>query len=104
MRNEYGFTSRLVKYWFMFFVIAISLLVGVCSLLRTFIEVNSRPMQASDANEDRVGTAAVDPDELGFDVAEGERRDEAATASSSLKLRLSLTRSDKLLTAKKREA
>ena len=71
------------------------------------MEESSRPMQASDANEDRVGTTDDDPDddELGFEAAaatEGERRAEAAaTASSSLKLRLSLTRSDKLLTKKK---
>ena len=45
---------------------------------------------ASEANEDSVGTTLL---------VVGERRDEAARmASSSLRLRLSLTRSDKLLT------
>jgi hypothetical protein len=55
---------------------------------------------ASEAKVDNVGTDANVDDVVGKDVGAGERREDAATASSSLKLRLSLTRSDKLLTKK----
>ena len=86
----------------MFLVIAISFPVGGCSLLRTRAAGSSFPM-TSEAKEDRVGT--VDPaSSFEMEAAAGaafERRDEAATASISLKLRLSLTRSDKLLTVNK---
>ena len=60
--------------------------------MRSFTDGNSST--ASEANEVSVGTA---------DLVEGERRGEAAAArmaSSSFRLRLSLTRSDKLLTVK----
>ena len=115
-------TSRLVKWWFMLLVIAISLWVGGCNLFSSFTDGSSS--MASEAREDNLGNAvvvvpvAVAIVGVGLvDVAvvcwwgeveaepEGERRDEvateaAATASSSLSVRLSLTRSDKLLTTK----
>ena len=116
-------TSRLVKWWFMLLVIAISLWVGGCNLFSSFTD--GRSSMASEAREDNLGNAvvvvpvAVAIVGVGLvDVAvvvcwwgeveaepEGERRDEvateaAATASSSLSVRLSLTRSDKLLTTK----
>ena len=71
--------------------------------------------EAADAREDSVGTVpagetgSFDVEVLGDGREDGERRDvavadtEATTASSSLKLRLSLTRSDKLLTEKGNE-
>ena len=85
----------------MFLVIAISFPVGGCSLLRTRAAGSSFPM-TSEAKEDRVGTDAASSVEMEAVAGAGfERRDEAATASISLKLRLSLTRSDKLLTVNK---
>ena len=68
--------------------------------------------EASKAREDKVGTASsaessvvvlsidLPPDAAAAAAEAEERREEAATASISLKLRLSLTRSDKLLTVK----
>ena len=91
---------------------AINFPVGGCNLRRTRAAGSSFPMasEASKAREDKVGTASsaessvvvvlsIDwpPDAAAAAEAE-ERREEAATASISLKLRLSLTRSDKLLT------
>ena len=85
----------------MFLVIAISFPVGGCSLLRTRAAGSSFPM-TSEAREDSVGTDPASSVEMEAAAGAGfERRDEAATASISLKLRLSLTRSDKLLTVNK---
>ena len=87
----------------MFLVIAISFPVGGCSLLRTRAAGSSFPM-TSEAKEDKVGTdpaSSVEEMEAAAGGAAFERRDEAATASISVKLRLSLTRSDKLLTVNK---
>ena len=104
-------TRRLVKCWFMFLVIAINLWVGGWSLLYNLTEGNSST--ASEAKEDSEGTEGSLPagwPAVGWEAtaggataAAGERRDveeATATASSSLNVRLSLTRSDKLLTVK----
>ena len=92
---------------------AINFPVGGCNLRRTRAAGSSFPMasEASKAREDKVGTASsaessvvvvlsIDwpPDAAAAAAEAEERREEAATASISLKLRLSLTRSDKLLT------
>ena len=78
---------------------AINLPVGGCSLRKTRAAGSSFPI-ASEANEDKVGTDPESIPTFTWDMAAVERREEAATASISLKLRLSLTRSDKLLTVK----
>ena len=108
--NSNLFTRRLVKCWFIFLVIAINLWVGGCSLLYNLTEGNSST--ASEAREDSEGTegslagwpASLFLEEAPAEgvTAAGERRDveATATASSSLNVRLSLTRSDKLLTVK----
>ena len=130
MKPDRWLTRRLVRCLFMLLVIATRRPVGGPRGLEE-IEVSAddrppAPFATAEANSDRVGTVPAGassssttsvgcsdsipaPSVFGFVTlttilpagGSGERRAAAATASSSLRLRLSFTRSDKLLTGGK---